>query len=341
LSHARTLATLLSIMIYHQIFSVPSWLSNIGAGILAFVLSLFFGHFFIIYAQRLFRAKSRAYTPESHRAKDNTPTMGGIFLMFVIVLTTLLWGSIAYPSVLIVLVCMLMFSGIGGWDDWCKIYYNEGISARKKFSLQIVAAAIVMLLLRYAGVSSVVFVPFFPHWSFDLGPFFVLWGMFILVACSNAVNLTDGLDGLAVGSLIPNFCVYAVIALYTVPSLAIVGAIITGTLGGFLYYNRYPARIFMSDVGSLALGAGLGCMVLLQKVELLLVLTGIIFVAETVSVIIQVASYKMYKKRFFKMAPIHHHFELNGFHETTVTTVFSAISGVICGAVILLFYYFY
>ena len=205
--------------------------------------------------------------------------------------------------------------------------------------------AISMLLVMTSTVSTSVSFPFFKHLNPDLGWLFIGWAMFVIVACSNAVNLTDGLDGLASGVLLPNLATFAflcyaashfIIAHYlhipftANPEITVIGGALIGAVLGFLWFNAHPAQIFMGDVGSLSLGAALALMALMAKQEILLAIAGGIFVIETVSVMLQVLSFRYRGKRIFKMAPIHHHFELQGMHETKITTRFIIISIVLC-----------
>jgi phospho-N-acetylmuramoyl-pentapeptide-transferase len=257
-----------------------------------------------------------------------------------------LWCDLANLQVWIFLFCIIGFGALGFWDDWNKIHAQKGISAQTKFILQLlVALAVVMSLIFFTSFSTELTFPFFKHYMPDLGLFFVPWAVFIIVGCSNAVNLTDGLDGLAIGSLLPNFATFALICYLAghyglahylhIPfagtaEIAIIGAILIGSSLGFLWYNTYPAQIFMGDVGSLALGAGLALMAIMAKQELLLAISGGLFVLETVSVMLQVLSVRHFGRRMFKMAPIHHHFELMGWPESRITTRFGIISLVLC-----------
>lgn len=310
-------------------------------------MSFLFGGWFIDKSKQLFRSKVRDLTPERHqREKDNSPTMGGLFILTIVTINTLLWCDLTKPQVWIFLLCLLGFGAIGAWDDWTKIRTRKGINARSKFLLQLaVATGIVLAWLITTQVPTTVVFPFFKNLQPDLGLLFIAWAVFIIVGCSNAVNLTDGLDGLAIGSLMPNFATFALIAYlaghskiaaylqipYTATAeIAVIGAILVGASLGFLWYNTYPAQIFMGDVGSLALGAGLALMALMCKQELLLPIAGGLFVLEAVSVILQVLSFKYLGKRIFKMAPIHHHFELLGWQESKITVRFGIISLVLC-----------
>lgn len=308
--------------------------------------SLWWGDRFIEHSQRLFRSKAREWTPEAHRAKDDMPTMGGIFIIFIVLLNSLLWCNLAQVQVWLALACLIGFGAIGCWDDWGKIRYRRGISARAKFISQWgVASAIALGLVYLNGTDTTLVFPFFKDFQPNISLLFIPWAMFVMVALSNAVNLTDGLDGLAIGSLIPNFATFAMICYLAghyqfaqylhIPfadsaELAVIGGILVGASLGFLWYNTYPAQIFMGDVGALSLGGILAFMALACKQELLLVIAGGLFVIETVSVMLQVFSFRYWGKRIFKMAPIHHHFELLGWPESKITARFGIISFVLC-----------
>ncbi len=344
-------------MIYHLSFYLKQYwpffnvLHYVSVRAVASLLSslatfLMFGPFFMAISRRFFRSKAREFTPEAHKKKDSMPTMGGVFILAIMLLNTLLWCDLSNTKVWIFLFCTLGFGMVGFWDDWSKISSDRGISALTKLQFQVFIATISAFLLVFWGScgTQVVF-PFFKHLSPNLGLFFIPWIVFIIIGCSNAVNLTDGLDGLAIGSLLPNFTIFSLIcylaghfglALYlNIPfagtsEIAIIGAILIGSSLGFLWYNTYPAQIFMGDVGSLALGAGLSLMAIMAKQELLLPIAGGLFVVETISVILQVLSVRYLGKRMFKMAPIHHHFELLGWPESRITTRFGIISLVLC-----------
>lgn len=318
----------------------------IGALLTTLLCSCVSGNWFIEKSKLFFRSKARAWTPEHHKQKDDMPTMGGIFILSQVMLNTVLWADLSRPHVWIMLLCLVLFGAIGGWDDWNKIARRAGIHARTKFLLQLSAATIVMgLFVWWADGSTQLVFPFFKHLQPDLGLWYLPWAVFIMVGCSNAVNLTDGLDGLAIGSLIPNFATFASIAYLAghaqfaqylcIPyagtaEIAVIGASLVGASLGFLWFNTYPAQIFMGDVGSLALGAGLALMALMAKQESLLLIAGGLFVVETVSVMAQVLSFKWFKKRIFKMAPLHHHFELLGWPEAKISVRFGIISLVLC-----------
>ncbi len=307
--------------------------------------SLYGGAWFIKRSAR-FRSRVREYTPQTHQAKNDTPTMGGIFVLMAAVLSALLWCNLSRPEVWIFLACLVGFGAIGFWDDYMKIRYKKGIKESHKFGAQIVVGLLVTLLWYWlVAPSTEICIPFIPSFKLYLGLFLIPWATFILIGASNAVNFTDGLDGLAIGSLVLNYGTFSLVCFlagsavlaqqlaipYTQTSeIAILGGILLGASLGFLWYNSYPAQVFMGDVGSLALGSVLALMALMARQELILPLAGGIFVAETLSIIFQVFSYKVFKRRLFKMAPIHHHFELSGWPETQITTRFGIITFVLC-----------
>lgn len=333
---------------YYPLFHVVHYVSfrAIASLLSTLMMSLVWGNWFIAQSKIFFRSKARNLTPERHKAKDDMPTMGGIFILLVVLINALLWCDLYKAHVWIFLVCLFLFGGIGAWDDWRKINSRHGISASVKFGLQCSAALMIVLVwLITTHASTTITFPFFKNLQPDIGWLFIPWALFVIVGCSNAVNLTDGLDGLAIGSLMPNFVTFSVIAYLAghyqfaeylhIPfagtaEIAVVGAILIGASLGFLWYNTYPAQIFMGDVGSLALGAGLALMALMAKQELLLLVSGGLFVVETISVVMQVLSYKLRGKRILKMAPIHHHFELLGWQESKITVRFGIITLVLC-----------
>lgn len=344
-------------MIYHISNALISYISalnivryitfrSIASLLTALVLSLIFGDWFINKSRALFSAKSREWTPESHRQKDNTPTMGGLFMISIILASILLWCNLAKIQVWIFIVCLISFGALGAWDDWNKIIKQKGISARTKWYAQIAISAIIAILLVIThAVPATISFPFFKNLNPAIGLLFIPWVMFLLVATSNAVNLSDGLDGLAIGALIPNFATFGIICYaagnFMVASylhipfadsgeITVIAAALAGAALGFLWFNCYPAQIFMGDVGSLSLGASLALVAIMCKQELLLPIAGGFFVLETVSVMIQVYSFKRYGKRIFRMTPIHHHFELLGWPESKVTARFGIISIVLC-----------
>ncbi|MEL7060894.1 MAG: phospho-N-acetylmuramoyl-pentapeptide-transferase [Acidobacteriota bacterium] len=342
-------------MLYHLLFPLADeWsILNVfryvtfraaGAVVTALVLSLIFGPWFIRMLRRLSVGQNiREVGPESHQVKAGTPTMGGLLVLFALVVSTLLWARLGV-HVWLAIAVTLGFGAIGFLDDYTKVAKgrNLGLSARAKFVLQCLigggAAVILMRLPAGLGLDPVLNLPFFKSVSIDLGWWWVPFVALVLVGASNAVNLTDGLDGLAIGSTLVAASTYAVFAyiagnrviaeyLQIAPiagaaEVTIFCAALAGASLGFLWFNAYPAEVFMGDVGSLALGGAIGMVAVLTKQELLLVLVGGLFVMETVSVILQVGSYKLTGKRIFRMAPLHHHFELKGWSEPKVIVRF-------------------
>ena len=286
--------------------------------------------------------------PLSHQSKKGTPTMGGLLILIAVILPSLLWADPANPYVWIVLISTLLFGIIGFADDYLKITRKRslGLTARQKFAAQwTVALGISLALLSMARLgyyTTILSIPFFKKWTPDLGLLFVPWAMLVIVGAANAVNLTDGLDGLAIGSSLIASGTYAILAYVAghakvagyldVPNVRGVGelAVICGTLVGaslgFLWFNCNPAQVFMGDVGAMAIGGTLGTIAVVIKQELLLVFVGGLFVIEAGSVIIQVTSFKLTGRRVFKMSPLHHHFELSGWRETKVVVRFWIIA---------------
>ena len=329
---------------HYSFFNVVHYVSfrAIAALLTALLFSIACGKWFIGKSQELFPSKVRPWTPKQHEYKGDMPTMGGLLILMCILINVLLWANLYKIEVWLFLICLLGFGVVGFVDDWQKIHRGEGISAKVKFGLQIlIAAALVFFWFVLAEPNTTICIPFFKKINPDLGLLFIPWVMFIIVGASNAVNLTDGLDGLAIGSLISNFLTFSIIAYLAghanfanylaIPfsgcaEVAVLSSVLVGVSLGFLWYNTYPAQIFMGDVGSLSLGAGLGLIAVMCKQELLLIIAGGLFVIETVSVIVQVASFKLLGRRLFKMAPLHHHFELMGWQESKITVRFVIIS---------------
>jgi phospho-N-acetylmuramoyl-pentapeptide-transferase len=343
-------------MIYHlaqMLQPTYSWLNlfryvsfrAMGALLTALFISFIFGGWVIKVFKRLFASQVRDNTPSTHQAKNGMPTMGGLFIIGVVIASAGLWCNLRVAEVWILVGTMIGFGLIGFIDDYYKIIRKRGISAGVKFGSQCLFATIgVYAWLRFVAPATTLVFPFFKHLQPNIGWLFIPWAVFVLVGTSNAVNLTDGLDGLAIGSLLSNFSLFVIVAYMssnflfadylaipytTTAELVVLGAALFGASLGFLWYNTYPAQIFMGDVGSLGLGVALGFMALMTKQELLLPIAGGLFVIETASVIIQVLWYKMFKKRILLMAPIHHHFELLGWQESKITTRFGIISFVL------------
>lgn len=285
----------------------------------------------------------RSDGPQTHLVKTGTPTMGGVLILVAIAAGTLAWGDLGNRQVWVALLSTLAFGLVGGVDDWRKLRYgnSRGLSAAVKYGAQS-AIALGLAIYLYASArlpaETELIVPFFKEIAIPLGIAFVPFVYFVVVGTSNAVNLTDGLDGLAIlptvmvaGAL--GVIVYAVghtefssyLQIPFVPGageLVVFAGTIVGAGLGFLWFNTYPAQVFMGDVGSLSLGAALGLLAVLARHELVLVIMGGVFVVETLSVIIQVASYKLTGRRVFRMAPLHHHFELSGWPEPRVIVRF-------------------
>lgn len=332
---------------YYSFFNLIHYISvrAIFSLLSSLALSLILGNWFIEKSKRNFSSNVREYTPEGHKLKNNTPTMGGLFIFLICTINIFLWSNLSKFIVWIFLICLFGFGLIGFLDDFNKIKYKKGISSSLKFRLQLLFATIVSAIWYFMTIpDSRICVPFLKNLMPDIGVFLILWAVLIIVSVSNAVNLTDGLDGLATGPLMTSFAAFSIISYLAghksfasylhIPfagsaELTIIGAILIGTLLGFLWYNTYPAQIFMGDVGSLMLGAGLGLMALMCRQELLLLICGGIFVAETLSVMIQVFSFKTFGKKIFRMAPIHHHFELLGWSEPKITVRFWIVSMVL------------
>ncbi len=286
--------------------------------------------------------------PESHRAKAGTPTMGGLLILAAALLPTLLWADLTNLYIWVAVFSTAAFGAIGFLDDYLKITRRSsgGLAPRHKFALQLVVGLTVGLVLMWLASLNLyntrLIFPFFKQLIPDLGWFYVPFAAFVLVAWSNAVNLTDGLDGLAISTFAVAAAAFTALAYITghrvfaeylllvrfepAAELTIFCGALVGASLGFLWYNAHPAEIFMGDVGSLALGGALATVAILIKQELLLVIVGGVFVIEAASVVIQVVSFKLRGKRVFKMAPLHHHFELSGWEEPKVITRFLIIA---------------
>lgn len=287
--------------------------------------------------------------PQSHLGKAGTPTMGGVMILLAVIVSGLLWADIANPYVWIVLLSAAGFGLIGFTDDYLMQIKkrSKGLSARQKFGLQTVLGLLIgWLVYSSPGFPTTVTVPFLKNVRPDLGFGYIFFAAFVIVGCSNAVNLTDGLDGLATGPMIIASITYMVFAYVSghaglaeylqIPyiknggEIAVLCGALAGAGVGFLWFNAYPAEIFMGDTGSLPLGAILGTIAVITKQEFLLVIVGGLFVMEALSVIIQVSYFKMSGgKRVFRMAPLHHHFELKGWKEPKVIVRFWIISAML------------
>ncbi len=335
-----------TIFIGFNVFRYITFRSICGA-LTAFLVMLLFGPMFIrAVKRRQIGQVVRDDGPETHLVKQGVPTMGGLLILFSITLSTLLWARLDTAVVWLMLFVLLFYGMIGAFDDFRKITRKSsaGLSARGKLVLQLLGAAVVgFYVFFHSGHDSRLSLPFFKHVQPDLGWFYIVFTVLIIVGASNAVNLTDGLDGLAAGPTVVTAAVYLIFSYLAgnvvlseylqIPYVAgsgelavFCGAIFGGCLG-FLWFNAYPAQIFMGDVGSLALGGALGATAVVIKQEVLLAIVGGIFVMEALSVIMQVGYFKMtHGRRIFLMAPFHHHFEKKGWHESKVVVRFWIVS---------------
>ncbi len=283
--------------------------------------------------------------PQSHKKKQGTPTMGGGLILFAVLITGLLWFDLMSPLVWATMSITFLFGLVGYMDDYLKVSKknSKGLSGKLRLTCEFLISAVVMtLLIKFYGFSTELHFPFFKNLSFELGWFYVPFASLVIVGAANAVNLTDGLDGLAIAPVTISAGTLALFAYVAghhqiagylqipfiagVGELAPIGAAFVAAGLGFLWFNSYPATIFMGDIGSLSLGGVIGTMAVLTKNEILLVVLGGVFVVEALSVITQVISFKLTGKRVFKMAPIHHHFELKGIDEPKVIVRFWIVS---------------
>ncbi|MCK5880767.1 MAG: phospho-N-acetylmuramoyl-pentapeptide-transferase [Sinobacterium sp.] len=335
---------------FYTVFSVFQYITVRGIlGVLtALCLALVIGPKFIQYlVDKQIGQSVREDGPKSHLSKSGTPTMGGAFILLSIAVSTLLWSDLSNRYVWLVLVVTGIFGAVGWVDDYRKVVEknSKGLPAKWKYFWQSVGglgAAVFLYSTAITPAETQLFVPFFKDVAWDMGWLYIVFSYFVIVGTSNAVNLTDGLDGLAilpsvfVGSalgLIAYLSGHVEFAQYLhigyIPGageLVVFCGALAGAGLGFLWFNTYPAQVFMGDVGALALGAALGLLAVITRHELVLFIMGGIFVIETLSVIIQVASFKMTGNRVFRMAPIHHHFELKGWPEPRVIVRFWIIT---------------
>jgi phospho-N-acetylmuramoyl-pentapeptide-transferase len=345
-------------MLYHLLYPLADQIGlfnvfryitfrSVYALLTALLLTIIVGPAFIRWLQKLkFGQYIQEDGVESHFTKAGTPTMGGVLLGFSLLVSVFLWGDLSNAYVWLSLFVFTSFGLIGLADDYLKVVQkrNKGLTAKVKFLLQFVAAGVAMILLiqQPAYDTHLVF-PFFKFLQPDLGYFYILFAIIVIVGASNGVNLTDGLDGLAIGPSIVAGATFALFVYITGNSLiakylqvayipgvgevtVFCGALIGAGLG-FLWYNAYPAQVFMGDVGSLSIGASLGFIAVLSKHELILLIVGGLFVIETISVVLQVGYFKFTGgKRIFRMAPLHHHFELKGIPESKIITRFWILS---------------
>ncbi|MGA7616333.1 MAG: phospho-N-acetylmuramoyl-pentapeptide-transferase [Thermoanaerobaculia bacterium] len=348
-------------MLYYLLFPLREYISGFNvfryitfrsawAALTALLISFVLGPWLI---RRMTSIKLGQYIreegPQSHQKKAGTPTMGGILINLAILIPTILWADIMNPYIWIILFVTFSYGTIGFIDDFQKLVKkrNLGLTAKQKFSAQILVALIAGMAIAYLpqihnAYSTVLTFPFLKRFVLDLGLLYIPFIVVVIVGASNAVNLTDGLDGLAIGSTLIAAATYTILTyaaghyrvadylkIAWVPGageLAVFCGAMMGASLGFLWFNAHPAEIFMGDVGSLALGGAIGCLAVMIKQEILLVFVGGLFVLEALSVIIQVISFKSTGRRVFRMSPLHHHFELSGWDETKVVVRFWIIA---------------
>ncbi len=320
---------------------------TIFASITALLICLIFGRWLIRKLQDLqIDQQIREDGPQTHQVKKGTPTMGGVLIIFAVVISTILWANLSVYYVWLALLVTVGFGLIGFMDDYRKLAgkSSRGVSGKTRLAAEIVIALFVGLILYFKpGFNTQITIPFFKTVLPNIGWGYIVLSVFIIVGAANAVNLTDGLDGLAAGPAIICFATYVFFAYFAgnikiaqylqIPYVSGVGELsvfcgaLVGATLGFLWFNAYPAEIFMGDVGSLSLGGALGAVAVMTKQEILLAIVGGVFVMETFSVIFQVGYFKLTGgKRIFRMAPIHHHFELKGWAEPKVIVRFWIIS---------------
>lgn len=333
---------------YYGPFNVFHYITfrGVGAALTALLISLALGPWFIRRLQSLQLGQVvRDDGPTTHLKKKGTPTMGGALILFSLLTSVLLWGDLTSKALWIVMFITFSYGMIGWVDDYKKVVHKnpKGLSARQKLFFQFFFGAIgVWLFLQYTSVTPELRVPFFKDFMWNMGWLYIPFAMCVIVGCSNAVNLTDGLDGLAIGPVITSAATFMIFAYFTghikmseyleipyiagVGELAVFAAALAASGLGFLWFNSHPAQVFMGDVGSLSLGGAIGSLAVVTKNEILLCVVGGVFVMEALSVMIQVVSFKTRGKRVFRMAPIHHHFELKGWPEPKVIVRFWIIS---------------
>jgi phospho-N-acetylmuramoyl-pentapeptide-transferase len=333
----------------HILFNVFRYLTfrSFMALITALVLSLVIGPWLI---DRLRAAQHgaetiREDTPDRHRSKKGTPTMGGLLILAAMLGATLLWANLTNRYIWVVMLSTAGFGAIGVWDDVKKVRTRRGLSARTKFGCQVLLAGLVLQIVFWQSAANwtpTLAIPFLKGWLVNLGWAWIPFAMLVVIGAANAVNLTDGLDGLAVGPVIMAGSAFGVLAYLTgnfraadylkilnvrgAGELTVFCGALIGAAIGFLWFNCHPAQVFMGDAGSLALGAAIGTLAVLTKAELLLPLIGGLYVIEAASVIIQVASFKLTGRRVFRMAPLHHHYELAGWSEPKIVVRFWIVS---------------
>lgn len=314
---------------------------SIVAALVAFVLALLIGVPYIDFLKKKMLGQYiREEAPESHAKKGGTPTTGGVFLVTAAVLASVISLFMAEKTstgAFLLLITFIFFMFAGFQDDAQKFEHheNKGLSARGKLLLQIAIACLPVMFVTISGRTFVTF----GGYTLNLGYLYPIFGIFLITGVSNAVNLTDGLDGLAASNMVISTGALTVINLIMGNvDIAIICAAVMGACLGFLYFNKHPAKVFMGDTGSLALGGVLGTIAVMGKFELWLIPIGIIYLIETLSVMLQVTSFKLTGKRIFKMSPIHHHFELCGWNETKIVKIFTLVNFIFCTGAVVLFW---
>ncbi len=324
-----------------------------GAFLTALIIMLVFGQKFIDLVKRWEVTQSiREYGPQTHLKKAGTPTMGGLLILIALIVSTLLWARLSNRFIWLTMISAVYLGTLGFVDDYRKLilkHPSKGLSQGVKILFQLIWAIGVTAYLYFAppneSFATHIQIPYFKNLFVDLSSFIILFGMVAIVGASNAVNLTDGLDGLACGTLLISALAYGLFAylagniklssyLRLIPvagagELSIYLAAMAGACLGFLWFNGYPAAIFMGDTGSLFLGGTIGLVAVSIKQEVILIIVGGIFVAEAASVLLQIGSLKLFKRRVFKMSPLHHHFEMLGWPETKVTLRFWIVAVVL------------
>ncbi len=344
-------------MLYQLLFSLADHMSALNvfryitvrtfiSFFTAFLLCWMWGpHFIRRLKDKQLGQSIREDGPQSHKKKAGTPTMGGGLILMSTLIPVLLWVDMQNPLVWGTLIITWGFGAIGYADDWLKVSKknSKGLSGKIRLAGEfLIAGGVIFVLIQWFGLSTKLYFPFFKHFSLELGYYYVLFSALVVVGTANAVNLTDGLDGLAIVPVMITATTlglfayvaghFAISSYLQIPHVAgagelapVAAAIVAGGLG-FLWYNTFPAQVFMGDVGSLSLGGFLGAMAVFTNNELLMLVLGGVFVVEALSVIMQVVSFKLTGKRVFKMAPIHHHYELKGLSETKIIVRFWIIS---------------
>jgi phospho-N-acetylmuramoyl-pentapeptide-transferase len=344
-------------MLYHLLYPLHTDFSvfyvfrfitfrSIYATITALLLSFMLGPWLISKLSALqWGQRVRKLGPESHYVKEGTPTMGGVLILFAIVVPTLLWADLTNLYVWLTILVTVGFGIIGFVDDLLKVRLknSEGLSPRQKMFWQVVLSlGVALILFFYPPFQTTLAFPFFKGLNPDLGWLYIPFAMLVIIGASNAVNLTDGLDGLAIGPVIiaaGTYLLFAYLAGHAnlasylqinnvqgAGELAVLCGAMVGAGLGFLWFNTYPAQVFMGDIGSLSLGGAIGTIAVITKQEIVLMIVGGIFVMEALSVIVQVTSFRLYGKRVFRMAPVHHHFELKGWPEPKIIVRFWIVS---------------